>query len=57
MSAVQSAVLAAVLDNNIVKKAQEELDQVVGSYRLPTLADRTSLPYLEGIVREALRFV
>ena len=53
--APQTAVLAVVLNENILKKAQEEIDRVVGNYRLPTLADRKQLPYLEGIIREALR--
>ncbi|KAH9475493.1 Cytochrome P450 monooxygenase COX2 [Psilocybe cubensis] len=44
------------LHPEIQRKAQEELDRVVGSKRLPTLDDRKSLPYLEAIYRELLRF-
>ncbi|PPQ90225.1 LOW QUALITY PROTEIN: hypothetical protein CVT25_012934 [Psilocybe cyanescens] len=44
------------LNPHIQKRAQEELDRVVGSKRLPTLDDRKSLPYLEAIYRELLRF-
>jgi hypothetical protein len=37
------------------KKAQAEIDGVVGHDRLPTFEDRPHLPYLEGIVKEIYR--
>jgi cytochrome P450 len=37
-------------------KAREELDRVVGTARLPTIADRDNLPYLNAIVQEAFRW-
>ena len=40
----------------VQKKCQEELDRVVGRSRMPTLADRDSLPYIRATVREALRW-
>lgn len=40
----------------IQKKAQEEIDSVVGKDRLPTLSDRDSLPYVECVIKEVLRF-
>ena len=40
----------------VQKKCQEELDRVVGRSRLPTLADRDSLPYMCATLREALRW-
>ena len=55
VSILHSAVLAIVLDSTILRKAQEEIDNVIGNHRLPTFDDRPSLPYIEGIVREALR--
>ena len=39
-----------------MRRVQDELDEVVGRGRLPTLADRPRLPYLEATVREALRW-
>ena len=42
---------------DILKKAQEEIDLVVGNHRLPDFEDRPSLPYLECIVREVFRYV
>ena len=38
------------------KKAQEELDRVVGPERLPTFEDRPSLPYVEAIISECFRW-
>ncbi|KAE9382096.1 putative cytochrome P450 oxidoreductase [Stipitochalara longipes BDJ] len=49
-------VLAAVLHPAIVKKAQAELDTVVGSSRLPTFADKDRLPYIAAFVKEVLRW-
>ncbi|KAH9478398.1 Cytochrome P450 monooxygenase COX2 [Psilocybe cubensis] len=37
------------------RQAHAEIDRVLGSKRLPTLADRDSLPYLEAMYREVLR--
>ncbi|KAK9880868.1 hypothetical protein WA026_013195 [Henosepilachna vigintioctopunctata] len=39
----------------VQKKAQEEIDQVVGKERLPSLGDRINMPYLESCVIETLR--
>ena len=33
-----------------------ELDAVVGPHRLPSCADRGSLPYIEAIMKECLRW-
>lgn len=38
------------------KKAQDEIDRVVGSKRLPSYDDRTSLPYVESLYREVMRW-
>ena len=37
------------------KKAQEEIDRVVGSDRLPTYADREHMPYVEACIAEVMR--
>jgi len=39
-----------------VKKAQEELDRVVGSDRLPQLSDQEDLPYISALIKELLRW-
>jgi cytochrome P450 len=38
------------------KKAQAEIDAVVGRGRLPAPTDRPSLPYLEAVLREVIRW-
>ena len=38
------------------KRAQAELDAVIGTDRHPTLADRSKLPYLEAMWKELLRW-
>ena len=40
----------------VLRKAQEEIDSVVGHSRLPSFGDRSSLPYIEAIVTETLRW-
>ncbi|KAF5314896.1 hypothetical protein D9619_007188 [Psilocybe cf. subviscida] len=41
---------------DVQKKAQQELDTVVGSNRLPNYDDWESLPYTEALLREVLRW-
>ena len=42
---------------DVYRKAQEEIDRVIGRERLPVLADRSSLPYIEALVTELYRHV
>ena len=35
---------------------QAEVDQVIGIERLPTMADRPLLPYVNAIVKEVMRW-
>lgn len=44
-----------VLNPDVVKKAQEELDRVVGD-RLPEFADEPSLPYISAVIMEVARW-
>ena len=44
------------LHPEVAKKAQAELDVVVGNDRLPTFADREQLPYLDALTKEVLRW-
>lgn len=39
----------------IQKKAQAELDRVVGNHRLPDYDDQDSLPYFAAMMKEVLR--
>jgi len=47
---VESAILYMVLHPEAKKKAQAELDAVVGKNRLPVLGDRSELPYVTAFV-------
>jgi cytochrome P450 len=38
------------------KKAQEEIDRIIGAERLPMLKDRADLPYIDAMVKELLRW-
>lgn len=40
---------------DIQRKAQQEIDRLTGSKRLPMLEDRESLPFVEAIYREVMR--
>jgi len=56
-STIQSFILAMVLYPDVQRKAQAELDRVVGRDRLPNFNDRESLPYIEAVIKEALRWL
>lgn len=45
-----------VLNPEVQKRAQAEIDRVVGSDRLPDFGDRISMPYIEAVLRETMRF-
>ena len=38
------------------RQAQEEIDCVIGPSRLPTLADRSQLPYVSALLNEVYRW-
>jgi cytochrome P450 len=48
-------IMAAYPD--IQRKAQAEIDRVVGPNRLPNFEDRESLPYIEAVYREIMRWM
>ncbi|KAJ3547603.1 hypothetical protein NM688_g5386 [Phlebia brevispora] len=56
VSAVYSFFLAMTLYPDVQRKAQEEIDKVIGTDRLPTSADRDALPYIDALVTEVLRW-
>ncbi|KAK7062611.1 hypothetical protein VNI00_000099 [Paramarasmius palmivorus] len=56
VSSLSSFMLAMVLHPEVKRKAQEELDSVIGSGRLPDFTDRGSLPYVDALVLEVLRW-
>ena len=44
------------LHPEVQKKAQAEIDAVVGPNHLPDSEDRLSLPYINAIVKESMRW-
>ncbi|KAG0702322.1 cytochrome P450 [Suillus ampliporus] len=56
VSAIYSLFLAMTLFPDAQKKAQAEIDAVVGPDRLPSFADRDSLPYIQALAKEVLRW-
>jgi len=49
-------ILAMVQNSAIQKKAQAEIDAVVGSLRLPAFSDRLHLPYVNALIKELTRW-
>ncbi|KAI8996325.1 O-methylsterigmatocystin oxidoreductase [Trametes punicea] len=47
---------AMLIHPEVQKRAQAELDAVIGPDRLPEYADRDSLPYINAVVKETLRW-
>jgi len=56
VSSMQAIFLAMALYPEVQKKAQAEIDAVVGPDRLPVFQDRPSLPYINAIVKEVMRW-
>ncbi|OBZ79891.1 O-methylsterigmatocystin oxidoreductase [Grifola frondosa] len=56
VSALTNFFLAMMLYPEVQQKAHEELDRVFGQDRLPDIRERSSLPYIDGIVKESLRW-
>ena len=54
-SAIKTFFYSMALRPDIQKKAQEEIDRVVGSRRLPDFNDRESMPYTDAIYHEVIR--
>ncbi|EOA92259.1 uncharacterized protein SETTUDRAFT_114627 [Exserohilum turcica Et28A] len=56
VSSIMTFFLAMVMFPDVQKKAQEEIDRVIGSSRLPTSRDLESLPYIEAVMKETHRW-
>jgi cytochrome P450 len=41
---------------DVQRKAQAEIDQIVGNSRLPNFSDEGALPYVEAVLKETLRW-
>jgi cytochrome P450 len=56
VATINSFFLAMTLFPDVQKKAQAEIDAVIGPDRLPSFADQDSLPYIDALAKEALRW-
>jgi cytochrome P450 len=57
VAAIESFFLAMLVYPNVQLKAQAEIDRVVGRERLPNMDDIASLPYVNAVVTECLRWL
>lgn len=48
-------VVALLLNPTCARKAQAEIDSVVGQTRLPAIEDEPALPYLKAMIKESMR--
>jgi cytochrome P450 len=53
---MQAFFLAMLIYPEVQARAAAEVQQVIGSDRLPTLADRASLPYCNAMLKELCRW-
>ena len=44
------------LNPSVQNKAHQEIEKIIGNGRLPTIADRENLPYVDAIVKEVIRW-
>ncbi|KAF8973005.1 cytochrome P450 [Flammula alnicola] len=57
LSATRTFFYQMATNPEIQQKAQAEIDRIIGTTRLPTFEDRGSLPYIEAIYRELMRWM
>ncbi|UKZ83616.1 hypothetical protein TrVFT333_011425 [Trichoderma virens FT-333] len=55
-SMMQSIFKVLAMNPEAQKRAQEELDRVVGPLRLPTWEDSSNLPYIRALIKELHRY-
>ncbi|KAF9007491.1 cytochrome P450, partial [Cyathus striatus] len=54
---IHNFILAMVLHPEVQSKAQAEIDNIVGNDKLPTVSDRESLPYVNSVIKEVMRWL
>ncbi|KAG2336893.1 hypothetical protein BDR05DRAFT_993227 [Suillus weaverae] len=54
-NALKQLLLLFLVWDDVQKRAQTEIDSVIGRDWLPTFEDRASLPYVDAVVRETFR--
>ncbi|KAF8705610.1 cytochrome P450, partial [Rhizoctonia solani] len=56
VSSLKTFVLAMLLFPECQRKAQAEIDRVIGTGRLPTFEDKDRLPYIDNLINEVMRW-
>jgi len=56
VSSINTFFLAMSLHPEVQKKAQTEIDTVIGNDRLPSFSDQDHLPYVQSLVKEVFRW-
>ncbi|KAI9441767.1 cytochrome P450 [Lactarius indigo] len=56
VSSMVSLLVACLLRPDVQKKAQDEIDAIVGRERLPTFEDRPRLPFVDAMCQEVMRW-
>ena len=56
IAALENFLLLMLHYPDVMRKAQDEIDRVIGRDRTPTFDDRPNLPYIRGVVQEVLRW-
>jgi cytochrome P450 len=56
VSTLASFIMAMVMNPDVQKKAQSHIDSVLGHSRLPEISDRGSIPYVDAVMYETLRY-
>jgi len=56
VSSMGSLYLAMMMYPEVQRKAQAEIDRVIGGDRFPTLADQPGLPYIDALAKEVFRW-
>ncbi|KAF2731693.1 cytochrome P450 [Polyplosphaeria fusca] len=56
VSSLMTFFLAMIIYPDVQKRAQEEIDRVIGHNRLPAISDRDKLPYIVAVMKETHRW-
>ncbi|KAK7462214.1 hypothetical protein VKT23_007819 [Stygiomarasmius scandens] len=56
VAVLENFILAIVQNPQILKKGQKAVDNAIGTDRLPDFSDQGSIPYVDALMKEALRW-
>jgi cytochrome P450 len=56
IAAIMTFLVAMSLYPDVLKRAQNELDFIIGRDRLPTFEDHQRLPFIDAVYKEVMRW-